>query len=119
DFSYFACLAKIEHIDTHIVEVLFATNFTYDVKNKNERNNMLEENEHKLPQTLGDTQHIILWFYTNNYYNYDLTDNTSMKYMLCFTLNFSLGMMQELKKIQYQEFEHMGLSFVFSFFYDC
>jgi hypothetical protein len=30
------------------VEVLFATNFTYDVKNKNERNNMLEENEHKL-----------------------------------------------------------------------
>jgi hypothetical protein len=31
----------------YIVEVPFATKFTKDVKNKDERNNMLEENEHE------------------------------------------------------------------------
>jgi hypothetical protein len=30
------------------VEVVFATNLIHDVKNKNERNNMLEENMYKL-----------------------------------------------------------------------
>jgi hypothetical protein len=43
-----ACLAEIERLDTHIVEVSFATNFTHDVKNTNGSGNLMEENEHEL-----------------------------------------------------------------------
>jgi hypothetical protein len=42
------CFAEIEHLGTHIMDVLFATNLTHDIKNKGGRNNMLEENGHKL-----------------------------------------------------------------------
>jgi hypothetical protein len=53
----YACLAEIEHFDTHIVEVSFATKFTHDVKNKDDKNNMLEEKDHKLAFFICATMH--------------------------------------------------------------
>jgi hypothetical protein len=52
-----ACLAEIEQIDTHILEAIFATNFIQDVKNKDERNNMLNQNDHKLAPFLYMSPH--------------------------------------------------------------